>query len=876
MVPDDDNVVRVPASITTRNQQGGVGMSLPHPVGMRFTQHPMPMQLFVDAFQRSAAGPSYMDIVDIIMRAADVVTPTCSQNPEWGMVPFPALSDDHEHCVAPVNRPVPVMLATFPNSGTSWVLNLIRRASGIFKHTVYKKECSDVNGPNRKTCVRFSMEQQNSSNNESSLPRFVYAIKEAFDKNGPGRMGLAGEGVLVKSHLRHYKSVWDALNEEFADTEPLRDFAPQMFSAEVSKELLGYAGVVHLIRNPIDNIVSRGLRAAGAQSGPHVTARVDMSIQELHFELLSWVQWHLSLLKSMICSKQQIKYVAILYETTMLNPQQTTQTICSMLRWISSNSESESTNGSWDCDAPQNQLHQDSIAIWSSKYDPVMMPEDHDARQQVPLYVNFLPPWQVHFVGHQLKRVAKTLARFSGGNRSEFCGLSDSDISFLFNTSATSLLQATWRPIVESARVALENRDVHVVEVASTCTSTASTQPALDFDARLRHFVVFCCLRAPRMSVLHNIVQHPSVVPPRCAAPNFFVEHDVIEYNTTNKLRQLRELYVKQTLLPRASGLLSASGEYLTGEASMSYLYSSSSTALLLSTLRHDLKLIAVVQNPALVFAAGWLLPLQKHRGHLRTGSKKWDLPEEVLAFESKNQRSYSCDRYFSLYKSHLLRCVMAEIQKRSAHNETTSVVDSFAAAKSQLAHGGLRSDAVATCAANRQGPLTQGIFLLPLLRWFQAVLDFDLVADEEAEQLRILLSSFPDTIRRLRYEGSFKPKNTMAKKLSLRDLFLFVNAQVLFLHTSDVGPSPTDPTNSTTMRRILHFLGLNDPTLMPLQELSKAFHRRQDATDAASGVAKTVEVLEDYSRHGYVSFAYIAFLSWYPSVTKSGSSLCC
>lgn len=76
-------------------------------------------------------------------------------------------------------------LCTFPNSGTSWTLNLLKGVTGVLKHTLYPKECN-----------------QSYRGMYCQPSRLGFAINETGDE--PGRMPLSTDPVLVKTHMAMY------------------------------------------------------------------------------------------------------------------------------------------------------------------------------------------------------------------------------------------------------------------------------------------------------------------------------------------------------------------------------------------------------------------------------------------------------------------------------------------------------------------------------------------------------------------------------------------------------------------------------------------------------------------------------------------------
>lgn len=116
-----------------------------------------------------------------------------------------------------------VGLLTYPNSGTSWTLQLVRIASGIRIHTEYEGELKNSGG---------------------DPSRGVFAI------NNPNeRMPEYHEPVLVKSHVSHY-SYYDAATIRPGEF----DLACQTWARNLSTS---YARHVRLVRNPFDNIRAR-------------------------------------------------------------------------------------------------------------------------------------------------------------------------------------------------------------------------------------------------------------------------------------------------------------------------------------------------------------------------------------------------------------------------------------------------------------------------------------------------------------------------------------------------------------------------------------------------------------------------------------------
>ncbi len=150
-----------------------------------------------------------------------------------------------------------VGLLTFPNSGTSWFLNLARAATGISNHTAYEEESLRTGGwPSRGAYLL---------NTRNSRP--------------PER----GEPSLVKSHVAFY-------GEEDVSTISPRRLAREY---EQWKRHLppGCGCHVRLVRNPFDNIRARYhlylKKAARAESSAimpfHEYARAD---------IVRYMRWH--------------------------------------------------------------------------------------------------------------------------------------------------------------------------------------------------------------------------------------------------------------------------------------------------------------------------------------------------------------------------------------------------------------------------------------------------------------------------------------------------------------------------------------------------------------------------------------------------------
>lgn len=149
-----------------------------------------------------------------------------------------------------------VGLLTFPNSGTSWLLKVVRIATGIRIHTEYEKETSNAGG---------------------TQSRNVFAI------NSAERLPAAHEPVLVKSHVAHYNYF------KAADVQPKDlDALYPAWAAALSPE---YCRYVRLVRNPFDNARARyhlyDAEHRGRQDVPDLTFR-----QFFRRDLKRYLVWH--------------------------------------------------------------------------------------------------------------------------------------------------------------------------------------------------------------------------------------------------------------------------------------------------------------------------------------------------------------------------------------------------------------------------------------------------------------------------------------------------------------------------------------------------------------------------------------------------------
>ena len=238
------------------------------------------------------------------------------------------------------SSPMAIALSSFPNSGTSWLLNLVRHATGVFKHTVYKHECCPrptsasatptANGSATGSGIRcvesmklsattLPLHNANADGNGSgsgngnhhnnskvfvSDSLSVYAINETADRNGAGRLPLPGEAVLVKTHVVRYG-------------KPENDkLSPNAHVAKVMRHVGAFQGIVHLIRNPIDNIASRVQRAlqlqlrfqpSTADARASAGARNWIDDNTLRRELHTWASWHLALAEAVLKMPQLAK-----------------------------------------------------------------------------------------------------------------------------------------------------------------------------------------------------------------------------------------------------------------------------------------------------------------------------------------------------------------------------------------------------------------------------------------------------------------------------------------------------------------------------------------------------------------------------------------
>ncbi len=103
--------------------------------------------------------------------------PTEEQMRQW--------HDEQDVAKNPQAKGASIGLCTFPNSGTSWTLNLLKGTTGVLKHTLYHKECD-----------------QNYRGIFCQPSRLGFAINETGDE--PGRMPLVHDPILVKSHMAKY------------------------------------------------------------------------------------------------------------------------------------------------------------------------------------------------------------------------------------------------------------------------------------------------------------------------------------------------------------------------------------------------------------------------------------------------------------------------------------------------------------------------------------------------------------------------------------------------------------------------------------------------------------------------------------------------
>ena len=116
-----------------------------------------------------------------------------------------------------------VGLLTFPNSGTTWTIDLVRQATGIRKHTIYEKELLGVGGEPSRGVLSVNSE-------EDRLPEYY-------------------EPVLVKSHVNKYGYY------------PVDGICPKDLDAVYAQWqrhlATDYSRHVRLVRNPFDNLRAR-------------------------------------------------------------------------------------------------------------------------------------------------------------------------------------------------------------------------------------------------------------------------------------------------------------------------------------------------------------------------------------------------------------------------------------------------------------------------------------------------------------------------------------------------------------------------------------------------------------------------------------------
>ena len=441
---------------------------------------------------------------------------------------------------------------------------------------------------------------------------------------------------------------------------------------------------------------------------------------------------------------------------------------------------------------------------------------------------------------------------------------------------------------------------------------------------RATHFIVLCCAKAPRRALLKNIVQHPAVNAPQCVEPHFFdklsllfdLEREKIDFSLLQRDKMLADR-VHQLYLATLTGVQEAGGSpwicrsggnqsIVIGEATTNYVFSPGAAALAFNTLHRQLranepgfqarqlKLLSIVQDPAYVFAANWILPFQKHRKKLRDRLRRQHsqlnasesvsgthgdsvIPPAVLAFEQKIRRPYSCGSAFRLQKSQLLRCVVSQLH---LHSEPGTDGNFAERANRLLVKQGLRAPAVAQCVATEVfagggNELVSGIFLAPLLQWFQAALDLSLLGIVQEKKLEAWLSTFPEALRhpasysasdgaRQERKGAH-PGSFGSGTLALHELFFFLQSHALFrAGKSHHSPNETfglqrrdDPTNLQLMAEVSEFLEL-DPSKFTAMEWSSVnydspqlppnlfFQQRRDDVDVIEAVRSSAAILDE------------------------------
>lgn len=928
-----------------------------------YTSKQVSNSVFEAAWSLSQLGDSYKAFVTQLRVSEDSLHNTKKEN-----IPKTMIDD--------TAKAVPVALCTFPNSGTSWLLNLVRHASGIFKHTVYQRECDSQISRGRRSCVNASqhlvtsptsnhmgcMDQCNGIYKNDNTKFEVFAINETEDRNGIGRVAGQGDSILIKTHLLHYQHCAMKLKQNnsqqnkqnISDSKIILCNLPQQFYNEthqyinqwrlrLRQYLHKFEGVVHLIRNPIDNIVSRAIRLQQKKSarfeGKYESKYPLVSNSVLKMELDSWAAWHLALAEAVRNSINLTKrYKVLTFEDLIQNASAETSSIISFLNSLAVKNNSFLSS--------RQKREKASDVLWASKYNLRTREDkiDSNVLEAIPLYLTHLTPWQIMYAGERLQEfldllntvikshatVANVKSADNAAKMNESLKIGQSPVYGVYASGSVANVkfqhfrnEEQFHPqynasdmiakekldsTTVSSRIA---RDVIGVNVPEFCefsqpilkvASRDTTQVVPQFSGKATHFFIFCCAKAPRSALFHNIIQHPAVTAPRCIQPHFF-DHYYKHYfyliesemSITNQEAALTDKYklnlinhrMYSTYMNLASYRYMSHSQilhdqtqpesmanlppFITGDGTMAFtsLATANTTFQTITGAGHSMKVFAIMQPATEVFAATWILPFQQHlhKGlvHSMSNQKIIDtaLPSQIEAFERQTTKTYSCMNVFHFERSKLIRCIVAHLLTHANDHDSGKRADFYTQALEHLSLG-LDSLSVRHCLQKSDSALARGVYLVWLLPWLRAAYD-----------ARVLDASGATTVRRIleHYDGkktsniSFVQKqhgqeeegevalpiiqqcqNQSEKqyRCSLNRTFFLIQAAALFEQNAKYEPRRT---NDRTMIDVFNFLEINVSGTIS-SNVAASFRRSTEAIDVRSITHfKTSEILAQVSQ---------------------------
>ena len=225
-------------------------------------------------------------------------------------------------------------LCTFPNSGTSWTLNLLKGATGVLKHTLYNKECN-----------------QNYRGIFCQESRIGFAINETGDE--PGRMPLPWDPILVKTHMAKY----GLRNKQLPNAK--------LFASK----LKDFDRVVRLVRHPLDNFIARvNLEINNNRCGENVDIFQCLGADFFKQDMERYFAWHRAMDDA--CRDLGLPIITVVYEHLL---QDTAPNLEQLLRFMGITPPEEQVRHATERWKPIHKPNPDGLPGYLMKYEEQLM-----------------------------------------------------------------------------------------------------------------------------------------------------------------------------------------------------------------------------------------------------------------------------------------------------------------------------------------------------------------------------------------------------------------------------------------------------------------------------------------------------------------------